>query len=92
MLPFLLIFIIVLGISLFVLFRNKKVYTFRLKLIDMCGNYNMRHIDDYKINTDTDAFTWLYRKLPSYNKMLFSFKSLKIESYITEEHYEKLIN
>jgi hypothetical protein len=79
-------------IGLFVLFRNQKVSTFRGKLIDMCGDYNMRHIEDWEIGNDVDAFVWLYGTLPTYTEMLYSFKPLKLGSYITKEQYERLIS
>lgn len=72
--------------------RNKKVYKLRIRILDLCEDYNKRHIDEIFRGEDEGAHNWLYRKLPSYEDMLISFKPLKLETYITEEEYQKLIN
>lgn len=72
--------------------RNKKVYKLRIRILDLCEDYNKRHIDEIFRGEDEGAHNWLYRKLPSYEDMLISFKPLKLETYITEEDYQKLIN
>ena len=71
-----------LSASLFyILNRNNRVHEFRTNFIDMCRDYNNSDIPDKKIK---NAYLIWYN-IPSYNDMLFSFKTLKIENYVDEK-------
>lgn len=68
-------------ISMYVLIRNAKVYKFRSYLINLIYN-----------NVDVNNF-WTARKLfdkHTYEKMLYSFKPLKMEYWFTEEELKLL--
>ena len=66
--------------------RNSKVYDFRDKVMTTCSKYNKSDIPDKKIK---DA--WLiYNSLPSYHDMLYSFKPLKIETYLDKKIVDEL--
>lgn len=72
--------------------RNSDVCDFRNRIIDVCNEYNTRHILEYDPgNEKTDALI-MYQNLPTYQEMVFSFKPLKIENYLTEEQIQILLN
>ena len=83
-------------LSLFVLFvvylintdiRNNKTYRLKIKMIDMCHEYTLRHTRD----DDWEKGWVCYDELPSYSKMVFfSLKPLKIEKWFTKEQIELL--
>ena len=56
--------------------RNKKVYNLRLKILHAGGNYEGMHK--------------FYPKLPSYNRMVFSLKSIRLNSYFNKREIEEL--
>lgn len=72
------------------IWRNKMVYKFRIHVLKLIeeksniesknGNWKYGNIEKY------------YGKLPSYDKMLFSFKSLKLKLYFTKKEISELKN
>lgn len=66
--------------------RNFQVGKFRSKIINLCYEHNLRHI----LSNDS-AYVWFYDKV-SYNKMLYSFKPLKLEYWWTKEEIERLMS
>lgn len=69
-------------------YRNEKVYKFRTMISDKyIGPKAMQEIDNGK---DWQWTHEIYDKLPSYDKMMFSFKPLKVENWISKEDLEKL--
>jgi hypothetical protein len=93
---FLIVFSLIISLGLFIvifgLIRNNKVAKFRNDIIDLCQDYNRRHSKEIFSGNAESAYDWLYRKLPSYNEMVMSFKPLTLESYIMIEDYEKLMS
>ena len=75
-------------ICFYILYRNKKVLKLRVKIIQMCGDYNKHHIQSG--NNTEDAWDWCFDKMPSYDKMLFSIKKVKLESFLTEDQIKRL--
>ena len=73
--------------SIYMLERNRKVCDFRNKVNNLAYKYNMRHLGENK-----DGWDLSYNKLPSYDDMLYSFKSLKLESYFDENTINELLN
>lgn len=73
----------------FTLYRNTKVFKFRLRINDAIHQYNSSRI--YNINSEEfrEGLN-MYRKLPSYSKMCYSFKPLKYRIWIPEDVYEKI--
>jgi hypothetical protein len=63
----------------FTFYRNNKVHVFRKYIIDMAYTG-----DNWPDKSD------IYRNGPSYNKMIFSFKPFKLESFYTPEEIEIL--
>lgn len=59
---------------LFILFRNNKVAQFRRDIIEEDYKNTMERIDTGDFS---DTSFRQYEKLPSYDRMLFSFKPLK---------------
>lgn len=75
-------------ICIYLLIRNNKVYEFRNYLIDLACKYNCNEIA--KGNLDyISAYEWFVDKY-TYDKMLFSFKPLKLESWYTKEEIEEM--
>lgn len=70
----------------YVLARNFQVAKFRNKVVDLCYEYNLRHL-----SSDDSAYVWFYGKV-SPNKMLYSFKPLELEHWYTKEEIEKLMS
>lgn len=60
------------------MFRNQKVYNFRMRLLDAGCNY--------------EGMLKFYSKLPSYNDMLKGWKPIRMENYFTKEEIEEFNN
>ena len=71
--------------SVWYFMRNNQVCNFRQDVNNMSYWYSCRK------NT-TDGWELFYEKLPSYNKMFWSFKPLKIDSYFDEDTIAKLLS
>jgi hypothetical protein len=89
------IIILLVATNYFLIYRNYKVYILRNKIIDLCSEYNSRHIDKhypYKFfKSRSDAYAWFLNKY-SYIDMTFSFKKLELECWYTKEEISKLKN
>lgn len=73
------IFVVVVVISILFSIRNNRVFDFRHKIIDMAfegPNWEQKRL--------------IYHNGPSYDKMLYSFKPLKLTSFYTPEQIEIL--
>lgn len=68
-------------LSLFFLIRNRKVGALRGEILNLCAKRNMRDIMSIK----PDAWFKEYETLPSYEKMLYSFKPLRKEKWLSAE-------
>jgi hypothetical protein len=66
--------------------RNDKVFKFRTKMIDITFKISMENIN----NGNYNDYHYLYNNLGSYEKMMFSFKPLKPEYWLSEEDYLKI--
>jgi hypothetical protein len=86
-----LVTVLVLCFCFYMLYLNKKVYELRIKIIDLCGDYDKRHILEFR-HPNESALYWLYNELPTYGEMMYSFKPIRLQTFITEEQYQKLIN
>lgn len=76
--------IIVLIYCFYNLYRNNKVYEFRLTIIDAQFKYNQSINYQCKWNINT---------IPSYNKMLYQFwKPLKLRYWLTTEQIHNIQN
>lgn len=67
--------------------RNERVYLFRTKLIDIAYKLGMESIN----NGNYGDYYYIFDKLPSYDKMVMSFKPLKPKYWLSEEDYLKII-
>lgn len=67
-------------------FRNEKVSDFRNKVLDYEFELLKKILSNYGELRDFE----FYNKLPSYEKMLYSFKKLKLETYFTLEEIKTL--
>ncbi len=83
------------------LIRNEQVYRFNLMVIKKCYNYNINKLDetysketlkeeDFDELVKNDAWKVFHDKLPSYGRMIFDFKILRLESYFTKEEIKEL--
>jgi len=87
-LTFLIIVTVLLIFCFVILIRNDRVCAFRIKVNELCGAYNIRRINEGKFGIDSRE--WAYDNLPSYDKMLYSFKKLRLETYLSDELIKKL--
>lgn len=80
-------------VTFFLFKRSHEVLRFRLHVIDLCGAYNKKHnvISSPSNNNFFNAFD-LFESLPKHEEMVFSNKPLKLETYLTEEQINKLLN
>lgn len=78
-----------LGIILFpiMLYRNSRVANFRQHIIDLCYGWNVANIEG-----DENAYEWFLEAIPSYDKMLYSFKRLTLSNWASDELINKLLN
>lgn len=86
-----LIAVLLLCLCFYMLYRNHRVYKLRSKLIDLCSDYDKRHSREFTDHRQS-SFVWLYNELPTYDEMMYSLKPIRLQTYITEEQYQKLIN
>lgn len=61
------------------LYRNEKVYNFRCKIVDLIF-----------LGQNTLQKRKIYLQGPSYDKMLYSIKPLKLESFYTDDEIKIL--
>lgn len=68
-------------------YRNIKVLKFRLNLNHLCYEYSIKNLNQ------GGQIGWkkFWSKLPSYNKMVFSFKKIRLETYFTKEEIDELM-
>lgn len=66
----------------YLLYRNEKTLKMRLEIIEMCSSKARSLIKDGRIDAD-----WykIFDNLPSYSKMLLSFKPLRKEEWLSAE-------
>ena len=81
-------------ICFYFLIRNHQVYKLRRKISNAESKYYEEKF--YKINNnlenikDVDLSFPIYHSLESYNNMFYSFKSLKLENWLSKENYNKI--
>lgn len=66
--------------------RSQKVSKFRRKIKNLSFNWSIEHLEE------DSAFNWFFNKMPSYEKMLFSVKPLKLKTYFTEEEIKRIMS
>lgn len=82
--------ILIVAANLYIVIRNEKVFTFRNYILDRAYD-EMLHIS----HEDSDKYKSMHKEWDkiydrhSYNKMLFSFKPLKLEHWFTKEEIKK---
>lgn len=70
--------------SLWLLDRNRRVQVFRGSIVDMISEYSQKKISQFEFDDWEWAYKWYENNFVSYNRMVFSFKSLKFENWIPE--------
>ncbi len=74
--------------------RCDNIASFLHETIDLCREYDKRRIAEMTISEPWEAsesgVVLFFDKLPSVNKLIFSFKPLKIENYLSSELIKKL--
>lgn len=68
--------------------RAYKLYYFRMELISMAHDYNVRRINEGDLNYN-NAYNWFYLKY-DYEKLLYSVKPLKLCYWFTEEEIKEI--
>lgn len=88
--------IIMLIFSLYFLIRNNKVYKFRIKYSNAAFDYLEKVLNSCVTRQDLDNYYVLRNDLLntidkySYDQMLYSFKSLKLENWFVENEIQYL--
>lgn len=81
--------IIVIIISMCILIRNDKVYKFRVYIANLIHSRACDMINDGASYQDT-SYLWNMLDNISYEKMLYSFKPLKMECWFTDDELKSL--
>jgi len=79
----LIVLVIMLIANIYLSRRNNKVAKLRLEILELSGLYWRDRAIHYKCHTHFIA-------LPSYARMLFSVKPLKMEKWLSREHVAEL--
>lgn len=79
--------IIFFAFGLFIMVRNNAVFRFRTMLIGQCASYNKSL--DIRQYAEKNAFN-IYDSMPSYHKMVWSFKPLRPVYWLSKEDYDTL--
>lgn len=87
-LALLIILILLLSGSIYILFRNDKVFKFCRTLIEYSYEYSIRRVNELNFDYE-DPYDWFACK-HTYDRMLFSFKPLKLEYWFTKEELEEI--
>jgi len=82
---------IAIGFVLYFMYRNTKVCKFRIRIIELCADYERRRIREGEHDPYNMAFDWCFAKIPGYESMILSFKPLTLENWLTSEMNEKLL-
>jgi hypothetical protein len=92
------ILVSVLVVAIYLLWRNNKVYAFRIEVIDKCYNVLSDFLDSIKDDEELYERYEEHEQLDmkrdeillkhSYESMLFSLKPLKLERWYTKEEIE----
>jgi hypothetical protein len=72
--------------------RLKQATALRSKIIKICHEYNTRHLVDVMANPKHDAYKWCYETLPDLDKMVWSFKPIKLSTWLDEEMLDELFD
>lgn len=78
-----LLILICLGLAIFVLIRTPKVNKLHQDIFYMCHDYAIRHKSD-------KSWKDVYENIPAYNEILFSFKCITINSWLSKEQIKFL--
>lgn len=77
--------ILVIVCAIIMLIRNELVYKLRIKFNNAIHGYNFDKINKKQYDDCLD-----YSHYASYDSMLYSFKKLNPEVWLSKEYYEKL--
>ncbi len=64
---------------------------FREQIMIECDRWTNVNFNLLTLNIDISAVQWCYRKLPSFNAMVFSFKPLKYKYWMDDGDIRKLL-
>lgn len=70
--------------------RNIKVRNFCRYVVGLGKEWDMRHIDEIYAGKELSAYEWLLPAMPTYERMLFSYRPLTLERWIDKKIIEKL--
>lgn len=78
-----LIFILSFLFSIYMLIRVLRVTKFLLEVNNLCHEYSVRHIGDC-------AYNWCWPKFKNFDSVFYSFKRLRLESFLTKDEIKRL--
>lgn len=82
----------ILAVLIYGLFRIPHVHKFRLAVIDLCYIWTVNHMDECGLDQEKWAFFWCFKKMPEMENMVFSFKRMKLESWLSQADIDKLLS
>lgn len=59
--------------------RNELVFRFRTRINNACYDWSIAHL------TEDSAYDWYMRHFPTYDKLFWSFKPLKVKYWMPED-------
>jgi len=79
----------ILIVQAYLFYRNMRVRDFLLNLSAECYRWNYSEIRR-NVELYESAYDWYFEKLPSYGRLLFSFKPLKVKYWMPKELNDRL--
>ena len=71
--------------------ESRKIRAFEMKqlILDKCIEYDKNNYIEFLCTTES-SFFWVYSKLPSNTKIVYSFLFIKVDYWLSKEVIEKL--
>lgn len=71
--------------------RSFKVVNFITRINGLCYDWAQKRLVDIALNNEKSPYDWFYRaKVPSYWKLLFSFRPLTMDEWFDKKDLQKL--
>ncbi len=73
-------------------FRIPKAEKFMYRNIELCSEWDERHIKELVNKKEISSFDWFYKKHPSFVRLIFSFRPLSLDQWFNKKDLQKLFN
>lgn len=82
---------VTLGLLMFFIVRTNKVRDLRIRIIDLEAAMLRRKMNRWESPTREELNFPIYSSLPTFESMIFSFKKIELENYLTAEQMIDLL-